>query len=85
MTAADLAARVSAKRTGKEYRVCCPVHGDKTASLEFRDGDRGIVFQCRSQQCAVGDILAAWQLTAADVMTGRATDARTLTPYVYTD
>ncbi|HXG86935.1 MAG TPA: AAA family ATPase [Vicinamibacterales bacterium] len=85
MTAADLAARVSAKRIGKEYRVCCPVHGDKNASLEFRDGDKGIVFQCRSQQCVVSDILAAWQLTAADVMTGRATDARTHTPFVYGD
>ena len=68
MTAAGLAARVGAKRVGQEYRVICPAHPDKDPSLDFRDGNKGIVLTCRSRNCSNEDILAAWDLAFADIM-----------------
>jgi hypothetical protein len=69
MNAHELATRVQAKRIGKEYRVACPAHPDTHPSLEFRDGDDGIVLTCRSRGCSWSDIVTAWNLTPADLFT----------------
>jgi hypothetical protein len=46
MRAADLARAVKATPQGKWYETTCPAHDDRRASLNFRDGDRGIAFKC---------------------------------------
>lgn len=72
MTAAQLAARVGAKRVGREYVVRCPAHDDTDPSLNFSNGQDGrIVFICRSHGCDWRDILAAWGLSPADVVPER--------------
>jgi 5S rRNA maturation endonuclease (ribonuclease M5) len=86
LTASDLAARVGARRSAKEWRVQCPAHPDQNPSLEFRDGDKGIVFCCRSQHCSVEAILSAWGLTPADVTRANGHTTREIVAtYDYTD
>lgn len=88
MTAAELAARVGAKRAGRaEWAVRCPAHDDTHPSLNFRDGrDGGIVFTCRSAGCATAAIIAAFGLTWADVCpTRHATLGEPLATYDYVD
>ena len=86
LTARELAERVGAKRIGPEYRVTCPAHPDTHPSLDFHDGEKGIVFQCRSRQCGIDAILGAWGLTVADVMNGHGPqDHPTFRYFVYTD
>src|SRR2546426_3244969 len=66
MTAAELAARLGAKRSGQEWIAHCPVHDDPRASFNFRDGRLGgIVLLCRAG-CSTATILAALGLTLAD-------------------
>jgi hypothetical protein len=58
-----------AKRTGKEYRVRCPVHGDTAPSLDISEGSStAAIFRCRSAGCQTADILRAVGLAWADVL-----------------
>lgn len=75
MTADELADRLAARgidvrRHGREYRVPCPVHDDPTPSVDFRDGDTGVIVQCRAG-CATGDVVNAWNLTLGDLFHAR--------------
>jgi len=60
-----------AKRSGKEWRVRCPVHGDGAPSLDIAEGSNGPLFACRSHGCSANEILAAVELTWADVLQPR--------------
>lgn len=60
-----------AKRSGKEWRVRCPVHGDGSPSLDIAEGSNGPLFNCRSHGCSANEILAAVELTWADVLQPR--------------
>lgn len=57
-----------AKRNGRKYRALCPVHGDKTPSLEISQGKKGILFKCWSRGCPFEQIIAAVGLAMDDVM-----------------
>ena len=57
---------INVRRHGAAYRVACPVHDDPNPSVDFRDGDRGIVIQCRAD-CATEAIVAEWGLTMPDL------------------
>lgn len=49
--APELADRLGARRASQEWRTNCPLHDNEHPSLNFRDGDKGIVFTCRSAGC----------------------------------
>ncbi|MBI3455182.1 MAG: hypothetical protein HY002_05275 [Candidatus Rokubacteria bacterium] len=66
MTAADLAARLGAKRRGEWFDARCPGHDDRHASLSFRDGDRGVIVKCHSG-CTVEQIAAGFGCRVADL------------------
>jgi hypothetical protein len=92
MRAEELAAlrQVQGKRRGREFVAHCPVHPDTRPSLNFRNGDTAVVIVCRSQGCAVADILRAWNLTLADITfagkNGHArTGGRVVVTYEYID
>jgi hypothetical protein len=57
---------IDVRRHGREYRVACPVHDDPTPSVDFHDGDRAIVVQCRAG-CETSAIVEAWGRTMADL------------------
>ena len=49
MNAAELASKIGAVPAGRgEWKTLCPTHEDHEPSLWFRDGDKGLVFVCRS-------------------------------------
>lgn len=48
MIAAELASLLKATPRGKWFETVCPEHDDRTPSLNFRDGDRGIIFKCHA-------------------------------------
>lgn len=70
LTFAEVLARFGpGKQSGRNYRVRCPAHDDTTPSLDIAEGDQGApIFQCRSNHCQSGDIIAAVGLTWADVL-----------------
>lgn len=45
----------------------CPVHDDNDPSLTVTQGDKGALVKCRSNDCALDDILAALKLTRRDL------------------
>jgi hypothetical protein len=48
-TAAEIAERLHAKRTGKEWLARCPAHDDRHPSLSIAEGDDGkVLLLCRS-------------------------------------
>lgn len=61
MTARDVAGHFNAKevKRGKLWRALCPVHGDKTPSLNIKDGKTGVMIFCQSHQCSFLDIVRA--------------------------
>ena len=75
MTAAELAERLQARRVGQEWRALCPAHDDRSPSLDFRDGDKGLVLTCRSG-CRSADVLVA--LRARGVLPSATTQAETV-------
>jgi hypothetical protein len=60
VTAAELAGRLTARRNGQEWRTTCPSHADRNPSLDFRDGEKGIVFTCRAG-CSSRDVVEAFR------------------------
>jgi hypothetical protein len=50
------------------YAAHCPAHGDKHASLSFRETDEGrVVFKCHAQDCSREAIIAGMGLTERDI------------------
>lgn len=69
MSVADtLAARLGAKRIGREWRTNCPCHDDEHPSCDFHDEGGKIVFCCRSRGCPSSDILAAFRRRFPDLL-----------------
>lgn len=66
MKAEHLAHLESARKIGQEWRTHCPCHDDKRPSLDFRDGEKGIVYACRSQGCDSSEIARAFREKFAD-------------------
>lgn len=56
-----LADATHATRHNNEWRTHCPIHGDETPSLDFREKGGALVFTCRSKGCDSGAILAAFR------------------------
>ena len=77
------------KKVGKEHRGLCPVHGDKSPSLEFHEADdASVVVQCRSQKCSFKAIAAALGLPESAFFPPRRPAAdmpSKITPYSYID
>ena len=69
MTARELAARLGARRIGKDKWVAlCPAHPDRRPSLSIGIGRKvPVVMKCRSAGCDTKAILAAMGLKWADV------------------
>lgn len=55
------------RRSGKEWRVRCPVHDDHDPSLTISPGKEKWFLTCRSQHCDERDIVKAIGLTLADL------------------
>ena len=59
MRAAEFATRLAqARRHGDHYAACCPAHEDRSPSLTFRDGQRGLLVHCWAG-CNVEEIARA--------------------------
>lgn len=56
--------------TGK-WMACCPAHADKSPSLAITDKEGRILIKCFSG-CEISDVLAALDLTFADLMPEKA-------------
>jgi hypothetical protein len=67
MRAAEFATRVAqARRHGDHYAACCPAHEDRSPSLTFRDGQRGLLMHCWAG-CDVVEIARAVGVGVADL------------------
>ena len=69
MNAEALARELGAKRVGAEWRTHCLAHEDTTPSLDFKDGDRSILFMCRAG-CDQATVVAAMKSKFPDVFNG---------------
>lgn len=67
MTAADLAARLNAKRAGAGWSALCPAHEDRNPSLSISPGTNGNVLVHCHAGCPIDAVLAALNLTLADL------------------
>lgn len=87
MTISEFLARFDSKvATAGQWKVQCPAHDDRQASLAVREGDDGrILLKCHAQ-CDVASILAAMSLTSQDLFNGtRRRGRREVAAYTYTD
>lgn len=74
------------KRTGKEWRTICPVHGDRTPSLDIAEGDSTVaLFRCRTHHCSASAILQAVGLAWADILPERPRDPSWERQHAYRD
>lgn len=71
MHADELARRVGARRMGDHWIARCPAHDDRRPSLDFRDGDLGVVVYCRSRGCHLDAICGAWGIRPAELFYDR--------------
>jgi hypothetical protein len=53
-------------KSGDQWKVKCPAHDDRTASLGVGEGDKGIVLTCYAG-CSTHNVLAAMGLRIADL------------------
>lgn len=67
MTAAELAERLGAHRTGAGWSACCPAHDDRRASLSIGAGDDGRTLVYCHAGCDVGSIVKALGLEAGEL------------------
>lgn len=56
------------KTGGEQYVALCPAHGDRSASLAVKSGERGILLYCRSHGCTREEITKALGLTVRDLL-----------------
>src|SRR5262245_56421965 len=67
MHSAELANKISgAKLFGTRWKAACPAHDDRTPSLSFKDGDRGVVVTCFAG-CTLPEICTALDMVPADL------------------
>jgi hypothetical protein len=92
MTAAELATRLGAKRTGVSWVCRCPAHDDRRASLAIREGTAGRTLVHCYAGCTFDAIFAALGIDRRelfpDVPTNgerRSTGAEIVTTYPYRD
>jgi hypothetical protein len=77
MRAAEFATRVAqARRHGDHYAACCPAHEDRSPSLTFRDGQRGLLVHCWAG-CGVAEIARAVGAGLSDLFYSSADQKRT--------
>lgn len=69
MKAAEFAALLGGKQTGKWWACPCPAHADSTPSLHVTDGDSALVFTCKAG-CDKTHILTEMGLTWGDIYDG---------------
>ena len=67
MTAAEIAARLNAKKSGKGWMARCPAHDDHTPSLSITEGDGGRVLLCCHAGCTYEQIIAAAGIEQKDL------------------
>ena len=67
MTAADLAQRLNARRSGAGWTARCPAHDDRSPSLSIRAGRDGRVLLRCWAGCDTAAVLAAAGLSWRDV------------------
>lgn len=67
MTAEELAARLEAKRAGTGWSALCPAHEDRNPSLSISAGTNGNVLVHCHAGCHLDEILAALNLSLADL------------------
>ena len=85
MTAAELADRLGAKRSGTGWTARCPAHEDRTPSLSITEGDNGgTVMHCHAG-CTTEDIVKALDLTMKDLAPPLSGNGHDETIYRYTD
>jgi DNA primase len=60
MRAADLAARLRARKSGRSFLACCPAHNDRDPSLSITQGHSTILLHCFAG-CDPADIIAAFR------------------------
>jgi hypothetical protein len=58
LTAAELAAALQARRTGRRWMARCPAHRDKSPSLSIQERDGRVLVHCFSG-CPQDDVIAA--------------------------
>jgi len=69
MQASEFASHIhSVKPSGKEFIGLCPSHDDRTASLSWRDGEKGLVVTCHAG-CTIEAITGALGVKTADLFT----------------
>ena len=87
MTAAEIAARLEARKVSKGWEAKCPAHEDKRASLSVAEGEKGGVLLCCHAGCELEDIVRAMRLEMADVMPPKEEKVRPqiFCTYDYTD
>lgn len=69
MTVEEVARVFNAKRIGRgKYMALCPAHGDRNRSLSIKEGKRGVMLKCWSQNCDVKDIVKAAGLPSIEVL-----------------
>jgi hypothetical protein len=67
VTAAELAARLHARRSGSGWIAKCPAHPDRTPSLSVREGDAGRALIFCHAGCSVEAICAALKIKLSDL------------------
>jgi hypothetical protein len=71
MTAAQIADRLQARRTGPGRWIArCPAHADRSPSLGVREGGGGRVLLCCHAGCTLSDTLKALGLRVRDLFPG---------------
>ena len=59
MTAESIARALGGRKAGREWKVRCPAHHDRTPSLSIRDGDDGKVLVCCHTGCTQESVITA--------------------------
>ncbi|MEM3147127.1 MAG: hypothetical protein QXY94_06220, partial [Archaeoglobaceae archaeon] len=54
------------QRANGEWRMRCPAHKDETPSLDVREGEKGLLLQCRAG-CSVEAICSALSISVGDL------------------
>jgi len=73
MRAEDFARRLDGRRSGRNWSARCPAHDDRQASLSISDGNDGrLLVHCHAG-CKTSDVLAAMNLTDADMFAEKPT------------
>jgi hypothetical protein len=67
MTAAEIAERLHARRSGSGWIARCPAHVDRSPSLSIREGDAGRVLIHCFAGCSVEAVCTAMEIKLSDL------------------